>query len=72
MVGFTGKATQERFGIPNPAMGVLFESMFIANGGAIARDFGHRTIIEPDLMVVVKVNGIMCATTELEATAYSC
>ncbi len=69
-VGFTGKATQERFGIPNPAMAVLFEPMFIANGGTIVRDFGHRTIIEPDLMVVVKDAGIMDATTELEAAAH--
>lgn len=69
-VGFTGKATQERFGIPNPAMGVLFEPMFIANGGAIELGFGHRTIIEPDLMVIVKDDGIMSATTELEAAAH--
>lgn len=69
-IGFTGKPTQERFGIPTPAFGVLFEPMFIADGGAIARDFGHRTIIEPDLMVVVKDAGIMAATTELEAAAH--
>lgn len=69
-VGFTGKATQERFGIESPAMGVLFEPMFIPDGGTIARDFGHRPVIEPDLMVVVKDAGIMGATTELEAAAH--
>jgi len=69
-VGFTGKVTQERFGVPNPAMGVLFEPMFIANGGSIARDFGHRAIIEPDLMVVVKDEGVMGAATELEVAAH--
>jgi len=68
-IGFTRKSTQEQFGIPAPAFGVLFESMFIADGGVIAHDFGHRTIIEPDLMVVVKDAGIMTATTELEAAA---
>ena len=69
-VGFTGKATQERFKIPSPAMGVLFEPMFVPDGGSINRDFGHRTLIEPDLMVVVKDEGIMDATTELEAAAH--
>lgn len=69
-VGFTGKATQEQFNIPSPAMGVLFEPMFVPDGGSIKRDFGHRTIIEPDLMVVVKDEGIMNATTELEAAAH--
>jgi 2-oxo-hept-3-ene-1,7-dioate hydratase len=66
----TGKATKERFNIPSPAMGVLFEPMFIPDGGSIKRDFGHRTIIEPDLMVVVKDEWIMDATTELEAAAH--
>ena len=69
-VGFTGKATQERFKIPSPAMGVLFEPMFVPDGGSINRDFGHRTLIEPDLMVVVKDAGIMEATTKLEAAAH--
>lgn len=69
-VGFTGKATQEQFNIPSPAMGVLFEPMFIPDGGSIKRDFGHRTLIEPDLMVAVKDKGIMDATTELEAAAH--
>jgi len=69
-VGFTGKATQERFGISSPAMGVLFAPMFVADGGSVKRTFGHRTLIEPDLMVVVKDEGIMDATTELEVAAH--
>lgn len=69
-VGFTGEATQKQFAIPTPALGVLFEPMFIEDGGAIARDFGHRTLIEPDLMVIVKDEGIMSATTELEAAEH--
>ena len=69
-VGFTGKATQDRFNIPSPAIGVLFEPMFVPDGGLIKRDFGHRALIEPDLMVVVKDEGIMEATTELEAAAH--
>ncbi len=69
-VGFTGKPTQERFGIPTPATGVLFKPMFIADGGTIERDFGYRTVIEPDLMVIVKDAGIMAATTELEVAEH--
>ncbi len=69
-VGFTGKATQERFKIPSPAMGVLFAPMFVPDGGSLKRNFGHRSLIEPDLMVVVKDAGIMNATTELEAAAH--
>jgi 2-oxo-hept-3-ene-1,7-dioate hydratase len=69
-VGFTGKSTQEQFKIPSPAMGVLFEPMFVPDGGSLQRDFGHRSLIEPDLMVVVKDAGMMDATTELEAAAH--
>ncbi len=69
-IGFTGEPLQERFGISSPAYGVLFEAMFIPDGGSIRRDFGHRPIIEPDLMVVVKDDGIMDATTELEVAAH--
>lgn len=69
-VAFTATAGQKRFGIPTPATGVLFNPMFIADGGAIARDFGYRTVIEPDLMVVVKDAGIMGATTELEVAKH--
>ena len=49
-VGFTGPATQERFKIKTPATAVLFEHMFVKNGSSINKDFGHRTLIEPDLM----------------------
>lgn len=69
-VGFTGEALQERFAIDGPATGVLFEPMFIADGASIGRDFGLGPLIEPDLLVVVKDEGIMDATTELEAAAH--
>jgi 2-keto-4-pentenoate hydratase len=69
-VGFTGKATQDRFKMAGPATGVLFAPMFIKSGGSVQRDFGHRPLIEPDLMVVVKDAGIMEATNELEAAAH--
>jgi len=69
-VGFTGKATQERFKIKTPATAVLFEHMFIKNGSSIDKDFGHRTLIEPDLMMIVKDSGIMNATNAIEASKH--
>jgi len=69
-VGFTGKATQERFKIKTPATAVLFEHMFIKNGSSIDKDFGHRTLIEPDLMMIVKDSGIMNATNVIEASKH--
>ena len=69
-VGFTGKATQERFKINTPATAVLFEHMFIKNGSSIDKNFGHRTLIEPDLMMIVKNSDIMNAKSPLEASNY--
>ena len=69
-VGFTGKATQERFKINTPATAVLFEHMFIKNGSSIDKNFGHRTLIEPDLMMIVKNSNIMNAKSPLEASNY--
>jgi len=66
-VGFTGKATQERFKISKPATGVLFKEMFIKNGSSLNKDFGHRTLIEPDLMVIIKDSKIMTANNAIEA-----
>lgn len=69
-VGFTGKAGQEKFGIPHPAYGILLNSMFIENKGEIEANFGFRPMIEPDLMVVVKNDAIMQATTKLEVAQH--
>ena len=69
-VGFTGKATQERFKIKTPATAVLFEHMFIKNGSSIDKNFGHRALIEPDLMMIVKDSGIMNATNVIEASKH--
>ena len=69
-VGFTGKATQERFKIVTPATAVLFEHMFIKNGSSINKNFGYRTLIEPDLMMVVKDSNIMNAKNAIEASKH--
>jgi 2-keto-4-pentenoate hydratase len=47
-VGFTGQALQERFAIDRPATGVLFEPMFVEDGGTVPLDFGRGPLIAPD------------------------
>ena len=62
-----------RFGIPRetlpevtPTTGVLYQDMFLTNGSTIEKNFGYRTFIEPDLMVIVKDTDIMKAKTEIQ------
>ena len=69
-VAFTAKKGQERFKMPGPAMGILLAKMIVLDGSAISPDFGFRTIVEPDMLVTVKDEGIMGATTELEVAAH--
>ena len=65
-VGFTGKASQEMFDIDTPAVGTLYEHMFVENNSNLDYGFGFRPLIEPDLMVIVKSEEIMKATTNME------
>lgn len=65
-IGFTGKAGQEKFGISGPAFGVLMEGMFLQNYSEISANYGFRPMIEPDLMVTVKDESIMSATSLLD------
>lgn len=69
-VGFTGKDGQKKFGIPHPAMGVLMQGMMIENQSKISADFGYRPMIEPDLMVIVKNDAIMQASTIKEVAQH--
>lgn len=65
-VGFTGKALQERFEINSPAIGTIYKHMFLPNNSSIAKDFGYRTFIEPDILVVIKDAKIMDAVSNLD------
>lgn len=69
-VAFTGKATQDRFQMPGPAMGVLLAGMIVADGSSIPLDFGFRPHIEPDMLMTIQDEAIMGAATELEAAAH--
>jgi 2-keto-4-pentenoate hydratase len=79
-VAFTGKASQERFGISEPARGVLIGDMLFESGARVPADYGRRPhraaagrsrrpLYEADLVVTVKDASINDATTALEAAA---
>jgi 2-keto-4-pentenoate hydratase len=65
-VGFTGEALQKRFKINTPAVGTIYKHMFLPNNSKISKEFGYRTMIEPDILVIIKSNEIMKAKTSLE------
>ncbi len=65
-VGFTGNALQKRFNINTPARGTLYKHMFLSNNSSISKDFGFRTFIEPDILVIIKNSNIMSAKTDLD------
>ncbi len=66
-VGFTGKASQDIFNIKQPATGLLYKHMFVPSGSSISKNFGYRTLIEPDFLVIIKNSDIMLAETKLDA-----
>jgi 2-oxo-hept-3-ene-1,7-dioate hydratase len=69
-VGFASKAMQERFGVKEPARGVLFRPMLLADGAELPVDFGVRPMVEADLAVSVKDDGINDARTPLAAAQH--
>jgi len=69
-VGFTGKASQERFKVTEPARGTLFKPMLLDDGAEIDAAFGVGPRFEADLMVRIKDEGINQATTPIEAAAH--
>ncbi len=69
-VGFTSKGLQERFKVSEPALGVLLEKMLLPDGATFSLASAYRPMIEPDMVVTVKDQAIMTATTELEVAAH--
>ncbi len=69
-VGFTGKESQEKFGVTEPARGVLFHSMLLESGATLDAKFGARPFYEADLIVTVKDEGINDARTPLEVAQH--
>jgi 2-keto-4-pentenoate hydratase len=69
-VGFASKALQERFRVTEPARGVLFAPMLLPSGSELPANFGVRPLVEPDLAVSIKDEGVNSARTPLEAAAH--
>ena len=61
--GLTSKPAQERFGVSEPVLGVLFEQMLLPNGAVLPPDFGARPMTEGDLIVRVGSEEINNAKT---------
>ena len=65
-VGLTNKATQDRFKVPHPVRGVLLERMLVKSGARVAVPYGSIPLMDADLLVRVRDDGINTATTDAE------
>ena len=59
------RSTAERFNINTPAIGHLYNHMFLSNNGEISKEFGYRTMMT-DILVVIRSKEIMKAKTKLD------
>ena len=64
-VGLTSKPAQERFGATEPVRGVLMRSMLVGDGASVPT-YAARGLVEADLLVKVRDDGINDATTTME------
>lgn len=69
-VGLVTPAGQQRYNISHPVRGVLFEKMLLPNGSKVPVKYGARPIVEPDLLVRVKDEGLNDAKTIEEAVRH--
>ena len=69
-VGLVTAGGQERNKISHPIRGVLFEKMLLRNNSTVPVAYGTRPIVEPDLMVRVRDDGINNASTIEEAAEH--
>jgi len=69
-VGLTSKAVQEKFGVSHPLRGVLLEGMLLKSGATVPAKFGAVPIVEADLLVRVKDDGINSAKTPEEVVKH--
>jgi 2-keto-4-pentenoate hydratase len=64
--GLTNKTVQQRFGHDAPVLGILLEKMLLQDGSMVSPRFGARPLMEADLIVEVKDEGINRAKTPAE------
>ncbi|MCK8785829.1 hypothetical protein M0638_15725 [Roseomonas sp. NAR14] len=66
-VGLTNTAVQQRFGVPHPVRGAIFEATLRhRSGDAMPARFGVNPSVEADLLVRVRDEGINGATDRVE------
>lgn len=65
--GLTNPAVQKRFGYDAPVRGTLFEKMLLQDGAEVPAKYGARAVLEADMVVEVKDEGINEARTPAEA-----
>ena len=69
-VGVVTEAGRKRFGINHPVRGFLLRDMLLPNKSKVPANFGFRPILEPDLVVTVKDEGLNHATTMEQAARH--
>lgn len=69
-VGLTNADVQRQFGVQAPARGILLASMLVPDGSTVPAAFGARPVVEADLIVSIKDEGIMRASTPQEAAQH--
>lgn len=69
-VGFVTKAGQERYKIDHPVRGILLRDMLLPDKSTVSANYGTRPILEPDLVVRVKDESLIDATTMEEAAKH--
>lgn len=69
-VGATSAPAQEMLGLDGPVRGLFLEQMLVPSGETYPADFGARPLVEADLLLRVKDEGINDATTALEAAKH--
>ena len=68
--GLTSSPAQERFGVSEPVMGVLYRDMMLADGAAVPAAFGAVPLFEADLLLEVGDAAINAAATPEEVMAH--
>ncbi|MGF7159409.1 2-oxo-hept-3-ene-1,7-dioate hydratase [Rhodoligotrophos appendicifer] len=68
-VGFSSRAAQERFGVDEPVIGVLYAPMLMADGAELPMSSTRKAFFEADLMVTVDDVAINAATTRAEVAS---
>ncbi|MDK3017769.1 2-keto-4-pentenoate hydratase [Pseudodonghicola flavimaris] len=68
--GLTSKPAQDRFGVSEPVMGVLYHDTLLRDGAEVALPWGSVPVFEADLIVEIADAGINAASTGEEAMAH--